>query len=547
LVNLEGSYTVSDVNVNTKPDYVTAPSKNTWEVRWNQSNDAAFSTPWGSADRKVTFIRGGSQSGCKNLIATMGVQEDGLYQLSWMICNNSNATAMQKVDILVDGIEVLSDVDAQNVGAPTGYVYAEKVITTSLPLAAGTHQIHIKDDSPEDKYYTVETVYLTKASDASYSSVAVMANAKDFAAKSDIGVNTQNANYPLLGSPERSGGWFDYTVNVPYDGMYTPSLTWVGGYAGAWSTAYLSLYVDGACVTGDVITDTTGDVGSSNLGTNDMVSTLSDCYLPAGTHTVRIYNNYGYFYIYKLELTRKSDATGPFMVPGENFDATKTSNVTADLDSDVYVGYALDGSYAHYYVNAPKGGYYQVSAKVHKASGTANITLSANGSQTKATVVGNAETPNREETLEGMVYLNKGKNDLTVRVSDGSLPVDYFKLTPVAWENRKLTPIPVELYHNTVADANFVTTVAQGETYTAVADFGGALFGKGATVVVAVYNGNTLVSAKSFGGTCKMGETFTYEFTVPTGEGTYTVKAFALDSFASLRPYTASSNFAAAE
>jgi len=543
VVNMEGEYNVRSIRVNTTT--AAAPTEYNWQVRWNEAEDASDVLYLGSRDHIATYMQGANGSGCKNIIATMGVPETGIYKLSWDVSHLHATKNEQQVNIWVDGQKVLSKVNANNSAAPAGYNFEKREITSNLALSAGTHTIHIENASPYNYYYAVKVVRLEKVGELTYPDVTLLTK-HSTATVSPTGIAKDYDSHPVFSA---NGGWLEYTISVPYEGIYTPILTWTAANNSASSkTAYPRLYVDGACVWGNTIFDETEkgypwfDGSSDGV---DMESTLGDCYLSAGEHKIRIQSGGGYFRTQKLVFTHNTAADGILKAEAEGFIAEKTANLTEDFGLTGKVVIAAPGSYAHYYVNAPANGFYRVSTSFDKGVGNSNVIVQANGSRSTQTVVGNLENPKRTEQMDGMLYLKKGQNDVTLRVDNVSLILDSLTFTPVAWADRILTPIPVELYKGEVADANLTKTVAVNTNYTAVADFGGAMAGEGVSVVIALYNGNQLVNAKVIGGVCKVGTAFTHNFTTPEEAGSYHVKAFTLGALSDLKPILSVSEFAA--
>jgi len=152
--------------------------------------------------------------------------------------------------------------------------------------------------------------------------------------------------------------------------------------------------------------------------------------------------------------------------------------------------------------------------------------------------MGLADMGYRTESTTGMLYLEKGINNLTIRAMDVGLQIDTLVLTPVAWTDRVLSPKDGAIYEGEVADANLAKSVKANTQYTAVADIGGAYVNNGVALIVAVYEGGVMKAAYAAEGTAQIGSTITKTFTTPEAAGDYSVKVFVMDSMGSFKAYT---------
>lgn len=521
IINLEGTYNVGGVYL-TSGNY--APGTPSSLVRWS----GTVHITEGQTKIKQLGKTGGSL--VENYVeTTIGVPEDGIYDLRWDIRKGYDSTTDLKIKATLDGV-VLTGAVAGN-GSASKSAFEEKVVKSGIALGKGTHEIKIESSDIYNFYFYVRGVKLVKTADITdYPSVTVFADGKSSATSVANSGAVTTAKHAYIGG---IGSWIEYDITVPYDGIYTPSLGWVTKSAS--KDVYPRIYIDGACAWSGMILD---ESGATDIWYEYQTSELGDIALTAGNHKLRLYNGANLpLYIRCMYLNRKA-ANVAVKLETEAFDAEKSSGIAEAFGNGSKVAEFDDGSYGRYYVNVLENGFYNIACTFNKANGTADVVASSNGTKAALNIVGDGSANYRTENMNGMLYLEKGKNEILVRLDGIKTVIDSFTLTPASWATRMLSPKDGELYEGEVADANLAKNVKANTEYTAVADIGGAYVNKSVALIVAVYEGGTLKAAYAAEGTAQIGSTIEKTFTTPEAAGNYSVKVFVMDSLGSFKAYT---------
>ncbi len=578
IVNMRGSYAISSLRFVNAGGVVPATysTRASYEFKGTVFKDYRYGSMFQYGKNNANF-----DLAKHTVIATIGVEEDGLYELSWDVMNyfNGGSAAPDVYDVKVTaGGNVYSKIDAGNADvwkankdtADTekmktdatyrkqmyGYTtWVNKVLVNQVALSKGTHKIVIESEEPYNYSCLVDKVYLKKVGEVT-AWPEVVADF-DFATSNKSAAGVAKASgislHPYMTGNILNGvsacGWIEATINVANAGEYIPTLTWWANGEGN-RNLYPYVYVDGVLVWSDMINDNTSQVGHPEANASKladaMLSPLGSCYLTEGEHTIRLLCANGYPTVDKITFKKNTSTDGSVVADVPGFDAEKSAGVTLGTGNGGYVVTFDADSYAHVGAIAPEAGFYSVGATIAKTGGSSAIEVAANGTKAEGAIVGVEGSSYRTVPIDGMLYLNKGINDLTVRVDGMALVTDAIVLTPANWADRVISPKEGELYEGEVTDANLAKSVKANTEYTAVADIGGAYVNKGVALIVAVYEGGILKAAYAENGTAQIGSTIKKTFTTPEAEGNYTVKVFVMDSLSSFKPYTEQTEIAPA-
>lgn len=572
MINMRGSYAISSLRFVNAGGAVptTYTTRASYEFKGTVYKDYRYGCLFQYGKNNANF-----DPAKHTVIATMGVEEDGLYELSWDIMNYFNAgivgAAPDVYDVKVTaGGNVYTKVDAGNADVwkankdtadaekmktdekyrkqMYGYTtWVNKVLVTQVPLSKGTHRIVIESDEPYNYSCIVDKIYLKKVGEvttwpeyvADFDFATSNKSAAGVAKASGISLHPYMTGNVLKGVS--TCGWIEETINVANAGEYIPTLTWWAN-GDANRNFYPYVYVDGVLIWSDLINDNTSLVGHPEANESKladaMLSPLGSCYLTEGEHTVRLLCANGYPTVDKITFKKNVEADGTVIADVPGFDAEKSAGVTLCVGNNGYVVTFDADAYANVKVIAPEAGFYTVGVVTDKGNGNSKVSVSANGTQAGGIILGLADMGFRTESTTGMIYLEKGVNNLTVRAMDVGLQIDTLVLTSVDWAVRMLSPKDGELYEGEVADANLAKNVKANTEYTAVADIGGAYVNKSVALIVAVYEGGTLKAAYAAEGTAQIGSTIEKTFTTPEAAGNYSVKVFVMDSLGSFKAYT---------